>query len=176
MGFDFGMNTSGGFGEYISVPSRWAAKVPQVCHCATAWVMALPALTAALCLLRLMAGGLNKDSGEVLVTGATGGVGSIAVAILAKLGFNVVAATGKANEKDFLTQLGAKRSSRAKRPTIPRAGRCKKGVGPGRRHGGRKHSRHGAQEREIRRLGGGLRQRDVRRSKRQRISIYSPRR
>jgi len=55
-----------------------------------------------------MAGGLNKDSGEVLVTGATGGVGSIAVAILGKLGFNVVAATGKADEKEFLTQLGAK--------------------------------------------------------------------
>ena len=60
-------------------------------------------LTAALCLIRLMAGGLNKDSGEVLVTGATGGVGSVAVAILAKLGFNVVAATGKANETEFLT-------------------------------------------------------------------------
>ena len=63
--------------------------------------------TAALCVMRLMAGGLTKEAGEVLVTGATGGVGSVAVALLAKLGFNVVAATGKTNEKDFLTGLGA---------------------------------------------------------------------
>jgi putative YhdH/YhfP family quinone oxidoreductase len=65
-------------------------------------------LTAALCIIRLMASGLTKESGEVLVTGATGGVGSIAVAILAKLGFNIVAATGKAGEHDFLKGLGAK--------------------------------------------------------------------
>jgi putative YhdH/YhfP family quinone oxidoreductase len=65
-------------------------------------------LTAALCVLRLMAFGLTKDSGEVLVTGATGGVGSIAVGILSKLGYNVVAATGKTNERDFLRGLGAK--------------------------------------------------------------------
>jgi putative YhdH/YhfP family quinone oxidoreductase len=65
-------------------------------------------LTASLCMIRLMASGLTKDSGEVLVTGATGGVGSVAVAILGKLGFNVVAATGKANEKEFLTTLGAR--------------------------------------------------------------------
>jgi acrylyl-CoA reductase (NADPH) len=64
-------------------------------------------LTAALCIIRLMASGLSKESGEVLVTGATGGVGSTAVAILAKLGFNVVAATGKAGEYDFLKSLGA---------------------------------------------------------------------
>jgi alcohol dehydrogenase len=64
--------------------------------------------TAALCVMRLLAGGLNKEAGEVLVTGATGGVGSVAVGLLAKLGFDVVAATGKAAEKDFLTGLGAK--------------------------------------------------------------------
>jgi putative YhdH/YhfP family quinone oxidoreductase len=65
-------------------------------------------LTAALCVLRLLAGGLNKDQGEVLVTGATGGVGSIAVGILAKLGFDVIAATGKTNEEALLKKLGAK--------------------------------------------------------------------
>jgi putative YhdH/YhfP family quinone oxidoreductase len=65
-------------------------------------------LTAALCIIRLMASGLTKDSGEVLVTGASGGVGSVAVAILAKLGFNVVAATGKSAEHKFLTGLGAR--------------------------------------------------------------------
>src|SRR5262245_65428038 len=63
--------------------------------------------TAPLCVLKLQAHGLTKDSGEVLVTGATGGVRSIAVGILAKVGFHVVAATGKTEEKDFLTRLGA---------------------------------------------------------------------
>jgi putative YhdH/YhfP family quinone oxidoreductase len=107
MGFDLGMNTSGGFGRYISVPSGWAVKLPQGLSLSDSMGYGTAGLTAALCILRLMAGGLNKDAGEVLVTGATGGVGSIAVAILAKLGFNVVAATGKAEEKDYLTGLGA---------------------------------------------------------------------
>ena len=107
-GFDFGMNTSGGFGQYISVPALWAAKVPQSLSLRDSMGYGTAGLTAALCLIRLMASGLTKESGEVLVTGATGGVGCLAVAILAKLGFNVVAATGKAEEKEFLTQLGAK--------------------------------------------------------------------
>jgi putative YhdH/YhfP family quinone oxidoreductase len=108
MGSDLGMNTSGGFGQYISVPSGWAVKPPQGLSLRDSMGYGTAGLTAALCILRLMAGGLNKDSGEVLVTGATGGVGSIAVAILGKLGFNVVAATGKADEKEYLTELGAK--------------------------------------------------------------------
>ncbi len=108
MGFDFGMNTAGGFGQYISVPSGWAIKLPQGLSLKESMSHGTAGLTAALCIIRLMASGLSKDSGEVLVTGATGGVGSIAVAILAKLGFNVVAATGKASEHDFLTGLGAK--------------------------------------------------------------------
>ncbi len=107
-GFDLGMNTSGGFGQYISVPALWAAKLPQWLSLRDSMGYGTAGLTAALCMIRLMASGLTKESGEVLVTGATGGVGSLAVAILAKLGFNVVAATGKAEEKEFLTQLGAK--------------------------------------------------------------------
>ena len=107
-GFDFGMNTSGGFGQYISVPALWAAKLPPGLSLRDSMGYGTAGLTAALCMMRLMASGLTKESGEVLVTGATGGVGCLAVAILAKLGFNVVAATGKTEEKDFLTQLGAK--------------------------------------------------------------------
>ena len=107
-GFDLGMNTAGGFGQYISVPASWAVKVPQGMTLKESMAYGTAGLTAALCVMRLMAFGLTKDSGEVLVTGATGGVGSVAVGILAKLGFNVVAATGKTDEKDFLTQLGAK--------------------------------------------------------------------
>jgi putative YhdH/YhfP family quinone oxidoreductase len=107
-GFDLGMNTSGGFGQYISVPALWATRLPQGLSLRDSMGYGTAGLTAALCLLRLMASGLTKDSGEVLVTGATGGVGSVAVAILAKLGFNVVAATGKSGEHGFLTRLGAK--------------------------------------------------------------------
>ena len=107
-GFDLGMNTAGGFGQYISVPAAWTVKLPQGMTLKESMAYGTAGLTAALCVMRLMAFGLTKDSGEVLVTGATGGVGSVAVGILAKLGFNVVAATGKTEEKDFLTQLGAK--------------------------------------------------------------------
>ena len=107
-GFDLGMNTSGGFARYISVPALWATKLPQGLSLKDSMSHGTAGLTAALCIIRLMASGLTKESGEVLVTGASGGVGSVAVAILAKLGFNVVAATGKASEHDFLSGLGAK--------------------------------------------------------------------
>jgi alcohol dehydrogenase len=107
-GYDLGMNTSGGFGQYISVPSGWAVKLPQGLSLKESMSYGTAGLTAALCVTRLLACGLTKGQGEVLVTGATGGVGSIAIGILSKLGFEVVAATGKAGEKDFLVGLGAK--------------------------------------------------------------------
>src|SRR5690348_18382237 len=81
-GFDLGMNTPGGFGQYISVPSGWAVKLPQGLSLRDSMGYGTAGLTAALSVMRLMASGLTKDSGEVLVTGATGGVGSIAVGIL----------------------------------------------------------------------------------------------
>ena len=107
-GFDLGVNSPGGFGQYISVPAAWAVKLPQGLTLKESMGYGTGGLTAALCVLRLMAFGLTKDSGEVLVTGATGGVGSVAVGILSRLGFNVVAATGKTDEREFLTRLGAK--------------------------------------------------------------------
>lgn len=107
-GFDLGMNTAGGFGQYVSIPSTWAVRPPQGLSLRHAMAYGTAGLTAALCVLRLIAGGLSKDQGEVLVTGATGGVGSVVVGILAKLGFEVVAATGKTGEETFLKRLGAK--------------------------------------------------------------------
>src|ERR1043166_6145538 len=107
-GFDLGMNTPGGFGQYVSVPSGWAVKLPQSLSLRDSMGYGTAGLTAALCVMRLLASGLTKDSGEVLGTGATGGVGSIAGGILAKQGFNIVAATGKTHEGDFLKNLGAK--------------------------------------------------------------------
>ena len=107
-GFDLGVNIPGGFGQYISVPASWAVKLPQALTLKESMAYGTAGFTAALCVMRLMAFGLAKDSGEVLVTGATGGVGSVAVGLLSKLGFNVVAATGKTDEREFLTRLGAK--------------------------------------------------------------------
>jgi acrylyl-CoA reductase (NADPH) len=106
-GFDLGMNTSGGFGRYIRVPAAWVLRLPGNLTLRESMAYGTAGFTAALCVLKLQTHGLAKDSGEVLITGATGGVGSIAVGILAKAGFHVVAATGKAEEKDFLIRLGA---------------------------------------------------------------------
>src|SRR5215471_5225048 len=131
-GFDLGMNTPGGFGQYISVPSGWAVKAPQGLSLRDSMGYGTAGLTAALCVMRLMASGLSKESGEVLVTGATGGVGSITVGILAKLGFNVVAATGKTEEGGFLTGLGAKAIISREEANDTSGGRCKKGAGPAR--------------------------------------------
>jgi acrylyl-CoA reductase (NADPH) len=106
-GFDLGMNTSGGFGRYIRVPAAWLLRLPGNLTLRESMAYGTAGFTAALCVLKLQAHGLTQDSGEVLVTGATGGVGSIAVGILAKAGLHVVAATGKTEEKDFLARLGA---------------------------------------------------------------------
>ncbi|MCC1496410.1 YhdH/YhfP family quinone oxidoreductase [Alcanivorax sp. 1008] len=106
-GYDLGMNTDGGYGEYIRVPADWVVKLPQEMSCRDAMLLGTAGLTAALCVESLLDTGLSPDHGEVLVTGASGGVGAIAVALLAQLGFNVVAGTGKADAEDWLKQLGA---------------------------------------------------------------------
>jgi len=106
-GFDLGMNTDGGFGEYIRVPSDWAVKLPVGLSLRESMILGTAGFTAALSVWKLVAAGIRPDAGDVLVTGATGGVGSLAVAILARTGYRVVAATGKASEVDFLKNLGA---------------------------------------------------------------------
>src|SRR2546428_3053481 len=106
-GFDLGMNTSGGFGQYIRVPASWVLNLPEHLSLKESMAYGTAGFTAALAVLRMQQHGLIKSHGEVLVTGATGGVGSVAVSLLAKLGFHVVAATGKNDEGDFLLGLGA---------------------------------------------------------------------
>ncbi|HSC85211.1 MAG TPA: YhdH/YhfP family quinone oxidoreductase [Pseudomonas sp.] len=106
-GYDLGMNTAGGYGQYIRVPAAWVIKRPAGLSLREAMLLGTAGLTAALCVDKLEQAGLTPGAGQVLVTGATGGVGSIAVALLARLGYSVAAATGKAEQGEFLRQLGA---------------------------------------------------------------------
>jgi alcohol dehydrogenase len=107
-GFDLGMNTAGGLGQMIAIPASWAVKKPAGITLAQSMLFGTAGLTAMLCVNKLLRMGLTVDKGDVLVTGATGGVGSIAVALLAAKGFNVVACSGKKEQHDYLKQLGAR--------------------------------------------------------------------
>lgn len=107
-GHDLGSNTSGGFGEYISVPADWVVKLPEGLTLETAMFFGTAGFTAMYGVKRLQRELIDPDGGRVLVTGATGGVGSLAVFFLAELGYDVVAATGKLNEESFLKLMGAK--------------------------------------------------------------------
>nr|WP_320012580.1 YhdH/YhfP family quinone oxidoreductase [uncultured Desulfobulbus sp.] len=107
-GFDLGMNTSGGFAEYIRVPASWVVPLPEAMSLREAMIYGTAGFTAALSCYRLITNGVLPEQGPVLVTGATGGVGSIAVALLAKSGYEVVAVTTKAKEIAYLQEIGAK--------------------------------------------------------------------
>lgn len=106
-GYDLGMNTAGGFGQYIRVPAAWVIKRPQGLSLRDSMILGTAGLTAALCVEKLERAGLEPGAAPVLVTGATGGVGSIAVALLARLGYTVAAMTGKAEQGELLRRLGA---------------------------------------------------------------------
>jgi acrylyl-CoA reductase (NADPH) len=106
-GYDLGMNTSGGYGQFIRVPADWVVKLPDSMDLRYAMLLGTAGMTAALCVESLLDTGLSPDQGEVLVTGASGGVGAVAVALLAKLGFTVIAGSGKADAIDWLKALGA---------------------------------------------------------------------
>jgi len=108
-GYDLGMNTPGGFGQFISVPSDWIVKLPGNMSLKESMIYGTAGFTAAFALEKLEASGLVKNGGELLVTGATGGLGSLAVAVAAKAGYNVTAATGKSDKSDFLKLLGARK-------------------------------------------------------------------
>lgn len=107
IGFDLGMNTAGGFGQYVRVPAGWAVKRPAGLSNREAMILGTAGFTAALCVEKLLKMGAAPADGPVVVTGATGGVGSVAVALLAQLGFDVVGSTGKSDKHGFLKSLGA---------------------------------------------------------------------
>ncbi len=107
--YDLGMNTPGGLGQYIRVPGAWVMALPAGMTLRQSMIYGTAGFTAAQSLDRLVNFPLGPEDGKILVTGATGGVGSMAVALLARLGYRVQAATGKVELADFLLKLGAEK-------------------------------------------------------------------
>jgi putative YhdH/YhfP family quinone oxidoreductase len=105
--YDLGMNTNGGFAEYIQVPAEWAVKLPEKLSMKEAMIFGTAGLTAGMSILRLTEL-IKPEDGKIAVSGATGGVGALSISILNKLGYYVVAITGKTTEHEYLTHLGAK--------------------------------------------------------------------
>jgi acrylyl-CoA reductase (NADPH) len=107
-GYDLGMNTPGGFGQYIRVPSEWVVPLPADLSLKTSMVYGTAGFTAGLSLDKLIEAGVAPEDGDILVTGASGGVGSMAVALLAHCGYSVAAVSGKPQAVEMLTALGAR--------------------------------------------------------------------
>jgi putative YhdH/YhfP family quinone oxidoreductase len=105
--YDLGMNTPGGFGEYIRVPGEWIVPLPDGLSLKESMMIGTSGLTAAIGVEKIVSQHIRPQKGSVLVTGATGGVGSFAVALLSHLGFSVIAATGKTDQKEWLKSIGA---------------------------------------------------------------------
>ncbi len=106
-GYDMGMNTPGGFGEFINVPANWVVKKPPALTSIEAMSIGTAGLTAAASVLKIQESTQESDL-PVLISGATGGVGSIGVMLMSKLGKEVTALTGKSSSTDFLKSIGAK--------------------------------------------------------------------
>lgn len=106
--YEIGVSHFGGYSEYARIPADWIVPLPEGLSLKEAMIFGTAGFTAALSVQRLEDNGLTPDQGKVLVTGATGGVGSFAVSMLAGRGYDVVASTGKESEKEYLFKLGAK--------------------------------------------------------------------
>ncbi|MED3662050.1 acryloyl-CoA reductase [Ureibacillus sp. FSL K6-8385] len=106
--YEIGVSHYGGYSEYARIPAGWVVPLPEGLTLREAMIIGTAGFTAALSVYRLEQNGLAPGQGKVLVTGATGGVGSFAVAILSKLGYEVEASTGKESEHEFIKRLGAK--------------------------------------------------------------------
>lgn len=106
-GYDLGMNTDGGFGEYVRVPATWIVKKPKEITLKEAMIYGTAGFTSALSVYELVAV-VKPEAGPVLVIGASGGVGSHSVKFLVKLGYEVIGVVGSDKERDYVLSLGAK--------------------------------------------------------------------
>lgn len=107
-GYDLGVGQDGGYAQYVRVPADWVVAMPAGMNAFEAMSVGTAGFTAALSVVRLEQNGLKPANGPVVVTGATGGVGSLAVEMLAGLGYEVTAITGKADQRGFLESIGAR--------------------------------------------------------------------
>ncbi|GBF12119.1 acryloyl-CoA reductase [Tepidibacillus infernus] len=107
--YELGVSHFGGFSEYARVPADWIVPLPKGLSMREAMIYGTAGFTAALAIKRLQENGVQPENGPILVTGATGGAGSIAVAMLSKLKYEVVASTGKTTEHEYLQKIGAKK-------------------------------------------------------------------
>ena len=105
--YDLGANTAGGFGQFIRVPEDWVMPLPKGLSLRESMIYGTAGFTAGLCVNALQHHGSTPEGGPIVVTGATGGVGSVSVALLAGLGYSVSASTGKPDAENFLKKLGA---------------------------------------------------------------------
>jgi acrylyl-CoA reductase (NADPH) len=108
-GYELGAPAWGGYAHKVRVPADWVVPLPKTLTAKEAMIYGTAGFTAAQCVMAIELRGIKPERGEVVVTGATGGVGSIAIAILAKLGYRVVAVSGKPEHTDLLKELGAAR-------------------------------------------------------------------
>jgi len=106
-GYDLGVAHDGGYAEYARVPADWVVRRPESMTAFDAMTLGTAGYTAALAIHLMQHNGLVPDAGPIAVTGATGGVGSVAIDVLSKLGYRVVAITGKSRESDYLRAIGA---------------------------------------------------------------------
>jgi putative YhdH/YhfP family quinone oxidoreductase len=106
--YDLGMNTSGGFGQFIRVPAGWVVPMPEGLSLRESMIYGTAGFTAALSVWHLTENGVKPEEGAVLVSGATGGVGGIAVSILSKIGFSVTAINGQVDRTPYLKAIGAR--------------------------------------------------------------------
>lgn len=104
--YDLGMNSDGGFAEYVKVPADWALKIPNGLTEKESMIYGTAGLTAGMSIYNLV-NKVKPEDGKIVVSGSTGGVGSIAISILNKLGYQIVAITGKETEVDYLKSIGA---------------------------------------------------------------------
>ena len=107
-GYELGVSHDGGYAEYVRVPGDWIVRRPESMTAFDAMTLGTAGFTAALAVHLMQHNGLTPAAGPVAVTGATGGVGSVAIEILAKQGYDVVAITGKQREADYLRRIGAR--------------------------------------------------------------------
>ncbi|WP_085993547.1 acryloyl-CoA reductase [Oceanobacillus senegalensis] len=105
--YEIGVSHFGGYSQYARIPSKWIVPLPKGLSLKESMIIGTAGITAALSVQSLVENDITPEVGKILVTGATGGVGSFAIAILSKLGYEVVASTGKEEKHDFLKRLGA---------------------------------------------------------------------